>query len=130
MVGLGDQPRRQHGIERLPRVGMLHAGMLFAVLEPEHLHDELDVNDAAVAALQVATTAAGLDAFAHRLDIRGKAWLPLEIIDGAAERLGYRPTELGIAADDAAARQRLTFPKLSAAAVVIAIELAEGNNQA
>ena len=60
-----------HRIEGSPGVWLANAVELLAVLQAIKLNDELDVDDAAEAALQVTLAAGRLDAAAHRHDLVG-----------------------------------------------------------
>src|SRR5579859_5353573 len=113
-----------HGVEGAPGVRLAHGGQAAAVLEAEHLHDELDVDDAAEAALEIAWAAAGLDAAAHGPDLVDDAGMPGAFVDGPVDGVHDLAAEVGVAVDDPGAGQRLVFPELGAAAIVVALELA------
>src|SRR5258707_773221 len=104
--------------------------MLLAGFQAVHLRDELDVDDAAEAALEVALTARRLDSAAHRHDLVGDARLPLQVVnlmvDAADDMLG----KVGIAKDDTSARESLPLPELGAAFLIVAFELAQGDDEA
>src|SRR5262245_9993687 len=109
---------------------MADLGVAFAVLQAEHLHEKLDVDDAALAALEVALAAGGLDALAHRADRVDELRLPGDLVRLAGDRLEDVVRELGVAGDDPGPRQRLAFPELAVALVVVADELVERDDQA
>src|SRR5436190_1837048 len=86
--------------------------MVVAEFELQHLHQELDVDQAAWAALEVARQSRDLQTaphLAHRLGILGP---PRRSIDGLADLLHRQVGGSSLAEHNAGFAQRLAFPKL------------------
>ena len=116
--------------QRRERVGDAEARIAVGVLQLQHLHEELDVDDAAGAAFQIARRGdALLQPLPHLADFDGVAAPPA----AGESRLGHRRQRplrrTRRAVDRAGLAQRLPLPKLSAPFAEISGELVERGRQ-
>ena len=99
------------------------------MLELQHLHEKLDVDDAARAAFQVAAGGRFFQAVPHVADSCGVVAAASGVEGGPAHDGHGRGRRAGGAVNDAGLAQRLPLPKLSAALGEVAAELGQRGGQ-
>src|SRR5262245_30728424 len=95
------------GIQAFPGIGPAHLGAAAAVFQAKELDEELDVDDAAEAAFEIAVAACGLDTLTHVRDLIGQLRFPYDSIGSLGKSRLHLLAEFGIPANHARPRQRL-----------------------